>query len=895
MYKQYYILIVFIILFIFSGCSTKKNTILSRSYHNLTAHYNTYFNGNESLKDGVKKISTGFKDNYNKTLPAFTHSDPSTAQLASSDMDIAIKKASKAITMHSIRVKPNKKKTAKTKKQKAFMKKNDYCNWIDDCYLLMGKANFYKHEFYTAAESFEFVISKFNTEQTRYQAMMWLAKNNNELGRYIKSKEILDQIDGERKFPKKYKGEVAAIFADYYLKQKKYDDAIPQLLTAIEKTKKKKDRARYKFILAQLYQNVNESSKATKLYADVIKMNPNYEMVFNAQINRSASFESSYGNSKEIKKQLNKMIRDDKNIDYLDQLYYAVANIYKKEGNEKEAIENYKLSAEKSVSNDYQKAISFLALADIYYSKPIYKNAQAYYDSTMSFLPTDHPDYTKISLLSANLNELITHANVIQFQDSVQLIAKMSEKDRNNLIDGIIEKIKEEERRQQEELQQQQINSMIFNQNQQNSKLNPENSGGGKWYFYNQGMIGVGMSEFKRKWGTRKLEDNWRRKNKAIVMSDTFAENTEQTSTESNKKTSNTKSREFYLTEIPLTDSMMLASNEKIVDAYFNLGKVYKEKFLDYKLAISTFEELNKRFPENEYLLTSYYYLYQLNKLENNQPRSDFYKNLIIEKYPDSKYTKALTNPNYLKEIEEGQKKIFNIYAEAYSDYENENYIKVLETCNFVENQYADNALSPKFRFLKAISKGKVNGPSEMIIELKSVISDFPKDGVAEYAKNVLAKMKTLDIKDESGNSITSESIDIEEKTDSIASKEPELYNLNESEVHFYMIIAATKKIDENRLQFNIINFNTDKYPKTDYNTSTVELNDKYNIITVKSFDDKTSALKYFNSINKDENVFNNFNSTNYNQVIISSSNFATFFKNKDIDKYMIFFENNYK
>ena len=847
------------------------------------------------MKEGIKKISNNHKDNYNQILPVFTYSDESTAQLASAEMDKAIKKASKVISMHSIKVKPNKKNTAKTKRQKAFMKKSDYCNWIDDSYLLIGKANFFKHEYSTAEESFEFVISKFNYEPSRYSAMMWLARNNNELGRYTKSKEILDQIDGERKFPKKYKSELAAIYADYYLKQKKYDDAIPQLLTAIDKAKKKKNRARYKFILAQLYQNVNESSKATKLYADVIKMNPNYEMVFNAQINRSMSFESSYGNSKEIKKQLNKMIRDDKNLDYLDQLYYALANIDKKEGNELKAIENYKLSAEKSVSNDYQKAISFLALADIYFSKPKYKEAQAYYDSTMTFINNTHPDYIRISLLSANLNELIKHANVIQFQDSVQALAKMPEKERNKIIDNIIEKIKEDERRLQEEVQQQQINSMIFNQNQQNSKINPGSSGG-KWYFYNQGMLGVGMSEFKRKWGTRKLEDNWRRKNKSIVMSDPFAENNaEQTNNESAKKGVNPKSREYYLTEVPLTDSMMMASNKKIIDAYFNLGKVYKEKFLDYKLAISTFEEFIKRYPENDYLLNVYYYLFQLYMLEKNQSKADYYKNLVITKFPDSKYTKALTNPNYLKETEEALLKISNMYAEAYDNFEKANYSKVLETCNVIETQYSDNKYSPKFSFLKAIAKGKVNGPSEMIIELKSVIADFPNDEIAQYAKDVLSKMNTLDIKDETGKTIVIENIDNKENVDSSAVTEPQLYNFNEEETHFFMIVATNKKVDANRLQFNIINLNSDKYPNTDYNTSTVELNDKYNLITVKSFNNKAQAMAYLSAINNDPEVFKNFNKNNYSLFIISASNFATFFNNKDIDKYKSFFEINYK
>lgn len=878
------------------ACSTEKNTFISRSYHNLTAHYNAYFNGNESLKAGVKKIATNNKDDFSKILPVFLYTDEALSKSVYPDMDNAIKKASKVISMHSIKVRPNRKKPARTKRQKEFMKKSDYCNWIDDSYMLMGKSNFYKHEFLTAEESFQYVLTQFSYEPIKYHALMWLARNNNELKRFNKSKEILDQLDGDRKFPKKYKAEVAAIYADYYLKQEKYEDAIPHLRLAIDKGRKKRDRARYKFILAQIYQNLKESSKATKLYAEVIKMNPYYEMVFNAQINRSMSFESSYGNSKGIKKQLNKMIHDDKNIEYLDQLYYALGNISLKENNENEAIEYYKLSSQKSVSNNNQKALSFLALANLYFSKPKYKEAQAYYDSTMSFISQDHKDYIKISLLSKNLNELIIHANTIQFEDSVQKIAKMTEKDRNKLIDDIIEKIREEEIRLQEEQRQQQINSMIFNQNQQSSMMNNNNNNSsGKWYFYNQGMIGVGMSEFKRKWGTRKLEDNWRRKNKSIVMQDLLGqENTEQGSTDNSKKNTNTKSREYYLHDIPLSDSAYKASSIKVVDAYYNLGKVYKELFSDYKQAIVTFEEMNKRFPENTYLLSTYYYLYHLHNLEKNPSRAEYYKNLIIQKFPDSKYAKALLDPDYMKKAESDMDVISNIYNDAYEAYNKGNYTKTLELCNNLEKTYSENIYSPNIKFLKSVSYGKTNGLGFLAEELNKLISDYPNHEVVTISKDILSKMAKMDIKDQTGKPITFVSSD-SLKQDSILNKELEIYSVKETDTHFYIILADNKKVDANRLQFNVVNFNSDFFSMIDFNVSIAILNDTYNMITVKSFDNKQKAYNYFKAIELNKDVFANFDKKNYYHFVISSNNFATFYNDKDILKYLRYFNKNYK
>lgn len=888
------LLILAVLISISYGCSTKKNTLVSRTYHNITSKYNAYFNGNEKLKAGVKKINSSFQDDYSQILPVFTYGDENIAKSSFPDMDVAIKKASKVIALHSITVKPNRKNRASTPRQKEFLKRNEYCRWVDDSWLLLGRAKFYKQDFYPAAETFQFIITQYNYDPIKYKAMLWLTRNYCEQKKYHKSKEMLEQIDGDKKFPRKYFGEYNSIYADHFMKQGKYNDAIPKLRLAIDKTHKRKLKARYKFILAQIYQEMGEGNKAAKLYREVVKMNPPYEMTFNALINRAASFDASAGGAKEMKKELEKMLHDDKNTEYLDQIYYALAKIASKEGNEAQAIKNYQLSAQKSVGNDNQKALSYLALGDIFFSKPKYIEAQMYYDSAMTFLRKDYPDYKLIDEKTRNLTALVEPLKTIQLEDSLQTLAKMPAAERNKIIDAIIEKIKEEEKRQQEELQMQQMNSMLYNQNNVQSRNSNSSSSGGGWYFYNPGMLANGMAEFKRKWGNRKLEDNWRRKNKAIVAMEEGTEEGEET-TDGEKpknKQSDNKTREYYLADVPLTDSMMQVSHAKMIEAYFNAGLVYKERFLDYKESIKMFEGLNNKYPENEYIPTTYYYLYQLNVIEKNQKQADFYKNLILSKYADSKYAKMLLDPNFLKENEQELQQMQALYEETYNAYIKSNYTKVLENVKQAESLKLYNnsgIFVPRFTFLKAVSMGRVNGTQSMVDGLQSILTDYPNSEVTEYAKEILQKLKDSGMADSLGTTIT-----FAEDTVKQNDSDLDIYTFDNKIVHYCIVIIENKKADAGRLKFDITNFNTDFFSLTDFNVSSVILDDNYQLVTIKSFDDAPQAKTYYDTILLHPEVFEKLEGTEYKTFLISKDNYPVFYKDKDIDKYIRFFKKFY-
>ncbi|MCX6257041.1 MAG: tetratricopeptide repeat protein [Bacteroidia bacterium] len=881
---------IFIIpIILIAGCSAEKNTFTSREYQNLISHYNVYFNANESLKNGLKKITAQHTDNYTKILKPFIYGEDKLAKMVVPDMDKTIKKCSKLIKLHSITAKPKRKKGRLTKSQKEFYNKKEYNNWVDDAYLLMGKAHFYKHDYATAQQTFEYLIKEYNDQEIKYDGYIWLARTANEQKKYGDARTYLDRLESDKRFPSKMRGEFEIVFADHFLKQGNYDEAVPRLINAIKYTRKRADRARYKFILAQVYQLKGDNIKATEMYGEVIKMNPYYEMTFNARINRANTYNAGDPSGSEIKKELAKMLKDDKNIDYQDQIYYALGNIAMKEGNEDKALEYYKLSAKASLSNIYQKSRTFLSLADIFYNHRDYRNSQVYYDSTMLFLENDYPGYDLLSQKSKSLNNLVENLNIISREDSLQKVAKMKPEERNKLIDKIIEKVKEDERKAKEAERQAMMSSSLFKQNQREGRMGSATAG--KWYFYNPTAMSFGQSEFVKVWGKRKLEDNWRRKNKNVVMPEELSDKSEEENdsiAKMKKKLSDNKSREYYLVNLPLTDSLMAQSTQKIINAYFNGGEIFKTEIEDYTQSAKMFKDLNDRFPENKFVLYSYYNLYDLGRISEKKDMENMYRELIISKYPDSKFAKMFTNPNYLKEFETEQEQAKSLYTETYSYYTKKNYQTVITKCTQAETQFKETDIMPKFKYMKALAYGESGHQDDMVKMLNDIIKNYPKSEVKPPASNILAMMNK-----DNKNANTDKSV-TEQHADSVpASNEEKIYKYEEKTSYFYVVVLKAKGLDANRLKYNLTNFNIDKYPSGDFSVTAVLLNNDYQLIIVKTLESKNQGMNYYDNILhfKDE-IFKDY--PDYKHFMISSSNYAVLYKDQDIDKYLKYFRKHY-
>ncbi|OFY58983.1 MAG: hypothetical protein A2Y87_09930, partial [Bacteroidetes bacterium RBG_13_46_8] len=737
--------VLFILLVFLAGCSTQKNTPVTRFYHNVTSRYNVLFNGSESYNKGMKKMEETFQNDYSGILPVFLYGDDDVTKAISSDMDRTIKKSSKLISLHSITVKPKVKKTKTlSPKEREFFNKKEFNDFVDDAYLLMGKAHFHKHDFGLATETFQLLMNDFKNEPVVHETQLWLARTYNETGQYKDSEEILNLLLHKEDFPKKLFPSLYATFADLNLKQNNYKPAIGYLEKSLELKLRKNNKIRYTFILAQLYEKTGNLKKATDLYGHVINMNPPYTMAFNAHINRALTYQEGFGSAGEIEQELLKMLKDDKNLDYRDQIYYALGDLATKEGNREKAITQYKKSVQYSTKNPDQKARSYLTLADLYYIMPDYVNAQVYYDSAVAMLDPSYKNYDLISAKSANLNRLVTEWKTFVLEDSVQRLAALSEPELLGFIDKIIENVRKEE-----ELKRQQEQDRILNEQygresvDQSSIAQSDQTTGTKWYFYNDATKNMGYKEFKLKWGNRKLEDHWQRQNKSMAVFSTAVENGEEEAEgeAAPEKGLSNKSREYYLRNVPRNDSMMQASHDRTENALYNMGLIYKNELKDNAKAKESFNELLKRYPRSDFRLPVYYNLYALARDESDQSSINLNKNRIVSEFPESVYAKILTNPDYLKEIEAEEKKIVRQYEECYDLFTLGNYPEVITRSSRVLADNPGNPLVPQFDYLRALSVGKTSDTKTFRDTLNRIVSSYPGTEVYDAAMNIIAYM----------------------------------------------------------------------------------------------------------------------------------------------------------
>ena len=864
------------------GCSTKKNTFTRRLYHNLTSHYNVYWNGRESFREGVANLNQKVEDNYNEILPVFNYGTTSEAQSVNPQMDRAIEKASITIQKHSM-----------------VFDGEEKVNWIDDSYLLIGKAYFYKQEYFSARRTFNFIIREYPENDIKWEAMLWLAHTYNQTEEYEKVEPLLNLVAKdveEGLVPNDIRKKLPQLYADNYIRQGMFNEAIDYLYEAISFNPTKDLETRMLFILGQIFQKNDDLTRATNLYRQVIKKNPPYKMAFQAKINMATAFDASFADSKEVRKLLRKMLRDSKNEEFLDQIYYALAEIDLKEGKTEQGIENLKLSVKESVSNNYQKAKSALRLADLYFEVPNYQEAQAYYDTAMMFLPNDYPDYRNLDKKASVLSDLVVHLITIQHEDSLQRVAAMSETERNELIDEIILAYEEEQRRLEEEKALQEALQEQENLAAQSGGQSPgfqggtPIGGGREWYFYNKSTKNYGYSEFIKKWGKRKLEDLWRLSNKKVVTFG-FDEEPALATADTIKADSviaaesDPRQREYYLKGLPFTEEMLTASNEKMKEAYFELGRLYHDGLDDIPEAREAFETLNERFPEHENLLRSYYYLYKIYEELGDNERKEHYKQLIINRFPDSDYAKVLTDPDYFLKQAKEESKAAGLYENTYKAYQEGQYYMVIARSELALSTYGDTAeLAPKFEFLRAMSIGRVDVLDSLVSSLKNVILKYPSSEVKTMAQSILTKI-IADHPEFADENFAAPGVEPEKKSP---------YNYRPGSLHMFMIIVESKFVRLNPLKVKISDYNQKYYRLENLSINSIVLDKQHYVVTVGNFNNADKAKKYFDAITRSEYVYSDLDKEHYQNFVISTENYPVFFKDKQIETYKEFYEKNY-
>ena len=724
-----------------AACSTKKNSRTNRFYHNVTTKNNVLYNGNIAFEQGVTQLAENYEDNYWEILPIepleidedkFELPGKSKEGGSKTPFDIAEEKAVKAVQKHSMQ-----------------FAGEEHNKQIDDAYMLLGKSRYYSQRFVPALEAFEYIIKNYPKGDLHKELIVWKAKTQirlqNEEQAMTALKKLLAKKDNES-----YIKELShTALAMAYMALDSVPKAIEQLENATKTNKNEEQYTRNLFILGQLYRNQKNIDSSQIAFNKILKHKKSpYKYKMHAYMEQVKNTSADADNS-ELKKIFAKNIKHYENRFYLGGLYYHAATLDFFEGNEEVALEKLKKSIQTPLVNDYQKGKSYEAVGNYYFDKAKFVKAGAYYDSV---IPTVVNQNTKrirrLKRKIKSLEEIIYYETVLETNDSIYKLIAMDTVSRRQFFESHIAKIKKEDEIAaiQKENATRSLSSASSNiakqsnKNKMNSsrKSNPSagnNSGIGKWYFYNPQTIGFGKVEFTKTWGGRKLQDNWR------LSSETADTETKNNAVVQTEKINESKKYDisYYLKKIPSDKKKIAKMHDNTSTALYQLGLIYKEQFKEYPLAISRLERFLVEDPKEKQILPAKYHLYKIFEILGDVNKMNKYKQDIITDYPDSRYTQVLLNPNEIASYTSNEKTPEKHYEKVYCDYDfYEKYQSVFEACEKAITQYNDEPILPKFELLKSFTIFKLEGKKPFMKSLEYVVGNYPKTEEAERAQEIL-------------------------------------------------------------------------------------------------------------------------------------------------------------
>ena len=890
-----------------SACSTKKNTAATRNYHALTTRFNIGFNGSESYREGLENIEKANKDDYTRVIPMYPIGNKASATAAVSNMDRTIEKCRKAIKLHSIRKKPQKNyKKANDPKYLSFYNQNEFNPALRQAWMLLGQAEFHKGDFLGSVGTFSYIGRYYaSVPQMVVQSQIWTARAYTEMDWLYEAEDVLQKINQDQ-ITGKNTGLYAAVSANLMIKKGQYKEAIPFLKLAIENEKNKKLRTRFNFVMAQLQERTGDKVAASDYYTEVIKSNPGYELNFNARINRAQLLAR---NVKSIEKELKKMARNRNNRDYLDQIYAALGNMYLQEKDTVKAISNYNLALEKSKRNGIDKAVAALKLGELYYNRRDYVKAQPCYDEASKIFTNDYADYARISKRAEILGELVKEHEIIVLQDSLQALALLSDDKRLEAINRVIEKVKKVEKEEAENKKNPQQGSRGMNDPEDDFAMNmgaPIGGGNNRnWYFYNPVTINSGKADFKKKWGNRKLEDNWRRSNKSAAL---FADNTGSTPASSDnplttgtdsvqtpkiKATSDKTSVDYYLKQLPFTAEQRKKSDAEVADAMFAKGFIFKDKLEDFPMAYSTFEEFQRRFGNDERVVETLFQCYLMASKEKNESQAEAYRNRILTAFPNSKMAQLLKDPDYIRRQGSMFAEQDSLYSQTYAAYTRSDFSTVFKNTDYFRKKYPLAALLPKFEFLNALSIGKTAASTEFEKSLSKLVESYPQSDVSAMSKDILALMKqgNLAQKGTSHGTLLSKRAAVD--STNIARDAAMSFSPDKEGKHRLLLLTDATSDGINKLLYNLAIFNFSRFMIKDFDFVVGPADATHQGISVTNLESYDEVLWYQKTLKTDQSLTALMDSLKVTQVVISEDNFGKMKSIFSLDEYLAFEKNN--
>ena len=692
------------LLILVSGCSSQRDTASTRKLQNLSARYNLIYNANNLLRDYEEGLIQSVSENYSTLLPLYhapTMADATTAGAKVAVLDEIDQKA------------------------RVIIAEKNFSNYIDEAYILLGKTNFYQGKYYNATAYFDYVAQAYQKNHDVYlNALNLKARSAIALNDLAKAAKILDTVQIELDSVKKFKSGPLATLAQFNMLKGNDKEAIVYLERALKAKPTGVDKIKWTYALAQLYENEKEYEKSLRAYHKVERSTAPFEMYFNARLSKIRINDRLKGAEFDRKQQLARMLRDDKNADFTDQIYYEIAEDYFDLKDYLNAEKNYNLAIANSTINKTQKALTYLKLADLNFKQySNYVTAKLYYDSTLLFLPKTNLQYAPILTKSENLTYLKDRYEVITVQDTLQRIALLPEAQRQAALNQYFEVI-------------QQGSNLPSTANVRVAGSNSITSiNGGSFYFANSIAISKGYNEFKKRWGNRKLGDNWRqsvktgsqKQQEAGVLDDALVSMASDPDAILPVLLDASSKSKMYLDSLPITPVLLERSNRKLASAFLEMGAFYQQVLKDNPEAIKTYETLLKRFPSNDKLDMVYYSLY-LAYQSIDQAKSAEYKNLVLQKYPNSVFAKTIKDPNFSLKQNQLEVVLDNSYERLFEQLEQREFKSIISETDEIGRRFPGHAMEAQFDYLKAIAIGHTQNVDVLMASFAAITEKFKAD-----------------------------------------------------------------------------------------------------------------------------------------------------------------------
>ena len=899
------------VIVLMTGCSTHKNTAQSRFWQSFTAKYNTYYNGSLAFTDGNQEKEKGNKDNYTEQLPLYAVGNKQSRELGKGNYDRAIEKMEKTIKLHSIKVRPEwKKSRRKTAKDREWLGRKEYNPFLWKAWMMLGKAQFQKGAFDEAAATFAYVGRLYQTQPMQNSlARAWLAKCYTELNWLYDAEDVIRNMSRDSIHYRSVR-DWDATYANYYLRTSELEKALPYLRKVVKSEHRKTQKARVWFIIGQVETALGHRDAAYKAYAHTIRQNPPYELAFNARIAQSEVMGASH--ARQMISKLKRMAANDNNKDYLDQVYYAIGNIYLTQKDTLKAIGAYEKGNEKATRSGIEKGVLLLRLGDLYWIREKYNDAQRCYGAAIGMLDKERPDYEELSHRSKVLDELVPYTDAVFLQDSLQQLAKMDEKDRNAAIDRVIEALKKKEKEEREKAQEAEVERQLQQRGAQGNTMKNQTRptttptvGNGQWYFYNQQAITQGKQAFQRQWGKRENVDDWQRLNQTVVG---MPENTEipdslanldhlesldsletiqdsLTNLKNDSAANDPHKREYYLVQIPFTEEQIAESNQIIKDGLFHAGVIFKDKLENLRLAEKQLLRLTNNYPDFEQMDEVWYHLYLLYARMGRSETADNCLSHLTAEHPESQWTILLSDPYFEENARFGQHIEDSLYAATYEAFKQDRYDEVKGNAHISADRFPLGENRPKFLFVHGLALLNEGDAKGCLDQMKTVVEKYPKSEVTEMAGMIVkgvqegrplhgGKFDLGDVWSRRGITLTADSA----ATDTLSA---------DRNTDFLFIIAyEADSVNENQLLFEMARYNFTNFMARNFELD-VEKDGYVHRMLVGGFMNYDEALQYARKLYTEESLRSHLLHTH--SLIISQQNLkliGTRFSYNDYDEF---------